>query len=287
MSLKDGIILVDKPIGLTSFQVIYKIRKLLGIKKAGHTGTLDPFASGLLIIMFGRATKFISMINCDDKSYRATLKFGEKTDTGDHTGEIVETKPVPDTFPSNDIITNFALNIKEQVPPKFSAIKVNGKRAYDLARSEQDFELQPRPIEIKDFQINSISATELDYTVKVSKGTYIRTLSESIAEYLETCGTTTELRRLSAGEYSIKNAVSLSDLTKDNIAEFIQTPDQIFPNIPKVILTEDQTRFFLNGNRIKNNYTTSGETFVFSETNIFLGFGKIEADVLHPKIVFN
>ncbi|PID29435.1 MAG: tRNA pseudouridine(55) synthase TruB [Candidatus Cloacimonadota bacterium] len=287
MNLKNGIIFIDKPAGLTSFQTVHKARKLLDAKKAGHTGTLDPFASGLLIVMFGRATKFIPMINCDDKTYRAVLKLGKKTDTGDCAGKVIEIMEIPDIFPNIKEITSYVLGIKEQIPPRFSALKVNGKRAYDLARQNKDFKLSPRPVSIKNFSINSLSKNIMDYTVTVSKGTYIRTLSESIAEYLGTVGTTEALTRLSAGNYSLENAVKLEDLTKETIKDHVLTPSMVFPEIPEISLNNEESKSFLNGNFIKNIKLSTDRAFVFDEGKNFLGYAIIKNGILCPKNVFN
>jgi len=162
--LISGILLIDKPKGITSFDVIRKLRKITRIKKMGHTGTLDPLATGLMQICTNKATKIIRFLTSQKKSYVATLKLGIKTDTADITGNIIETKEVPD-LENLDLenIKEQILSISEQIPPNYSAIKIDGKRAFSLARKNIDFEIKKRPIKIYDFEILKIDKNEIEF----------------------------------------------------------------------------------------------------------------------------
>jgi len=173
----SGIILVDKPTGISSFGVIHQLRKITGIKKIGHTGTLDPFASGLLPICLGGATRLASYILAADKEYIAELELGYQTDSADLTGKKITEAEVPEISQTDlQRLRQEVLAIQQQIPPRYSAIKVNGKRAYKLARAEQDFQIPPRPIKIIDFEILEVDLPKIVYRAQVSKVTYIRTL---------------------------------------------------------------------------------------------------------------
>ena len=212
--MEDQIILVDKPAGISSFGIVAKIRgKLkaeLGHKvKVGHTGTLDPFATGLLIILTGKMTKKSDEFLKLDKVYEATLKLGYTSTTGDPEGQIQEYATMTPKLDILESILNSFIGRIEQTPPKFSAIKINGERAYRLARKGQDFEIPSREIEIYDIKILKYNYPELIIRVHCSSGTYIRTLAEDIGKALETGAYLTALRRTKIGKYSIENAIML------------------------------------------------------------------------------
>lgn len=182
--MKSGFIVIDKPEGISSFDVIRKIRKITGIRKFGHTGTLDPFATGILPLLFGKYTRFAQFISHLDKTYEVTMKLGIKTDTADITGNIIEeTKDSIDNIDADEI-KEFVESITSQIPPKFSAIKIDGKAAYKYARENKEVEIPERKIRVYSFNLNEFKFPYLKYTASVSKGTYIRTLSETIGEYL-------------------------------------------------------------------------------------------------------
>ena len=210
----DGVILINKEKGISSFGVVAKIRKILNIKKVGHTGTLDPEATGLLPILIGNGTKISKYLIEHDKTYIAKLKFGIKTDTADSEGEIIK----KDNFKLNKKDENFYIEVfnsfigkMSQFPPKYSAIKVNGKKLYEYARENKDIEIKPREIEIYSIKILYINydENEIDFEVSCSKGTYIRTLCEDIAKKLETCGYMKELKRIRVNNFKIENSISL------------------------------------------------------------------------------
>ena len=214
----SGSLLINKEIGLTSRQEVNNISRKLGEKKAGHIGTLDPFADGLLIVLLGSSTKISPFLEVMDKTYIATLKLGSKTNTGDLTGETIETKEIPELTKAKicEVLQGF-LGKSTQIPPIFSALKVNGQPMYKYARKGIDIERKPREIEIFKIYLVSFEKDEITFLAKVSKGTYIRTLGEDIAEKLGTVGHLTKLTRTEIGPYSLMNAKKSSEVTEEDL----------------------------------------------------------------------
>ena len=214
----SGSLLINKEIGLTSRQEVNNVSRKLGEKKAGHIGTLDPFADGLLIVLLGSSTKISPFLEVMDKTYLATLKLGEKTNTGDLTGEVVERKEIPELNKTKIIeVLHTFLGKNTQIPPIFSALKVNGQPMYKYARKGIEIERKPREIEIFSIDLVSYEKDEITFIAKVSKGTYIRTLGEDIAERLGCVGHLTKLTRLEIGPYSLKNAKKSSEVTEQDL----------------------------------------------------------------------
>ena len=227
LSSPDGIVLLAKKTGLTSFNSLHSVKKALGTTKVGHTGTLDSFAQGLLVVCTGRLTKLAGCITEFDKSYSAVIKFGEETDTLEYTGQVIRAAPLPSLESLNQAIKKYTGNIL-QAPPAFSAIHVNGKRASDLARQGQAVEISPRPITV--FEANLIETKltndglveycRLDFTV--SKGTYIRCLARDIAKEAGSAGHLIGLYRTRVGNFDIKDAAGFSDLQDFSIQTAIE-----------------------------------------------------------------
>lgn len=209
----NGWLAFDKPLGMTSTQALAKVRWLLNAAKAGHGGTLDPLATGVLPLAFGEATKTVAYMMDATKRYRFTLKFGTQTTTDDLEGEVMATSPVrPAESALRAVLPRFTGTIS-QLPPRYSALKVDGQRAYDLAREGEAFELQPREVRID--AINLISYTNQEFAVMevtCGKGTYIRSLARDIAQALDSVGHVAELRRLQVGRFSEKDSISLDEL---------------------------------------------------------------------------
>ena len=202
---KFGVFLINKPVGITSFDVIRKLRKITNIRKMGHSGTLDPFAEGLLPVLAGKATRIANFLLADKKEYWVRARLGLKTETGDITGKIVAEQSFPEISESKILQTaQEMLTLKTQKPPKYSAKKIAGKKAYELARQNISFELAEQKIKIFSFEIKEIQLPFIVYRTTVSKGVYIRALSETFAEKLGTIGTTSELRRTKVGNPSIE-----------------------------------------------------------------------------------
>ena len=214
----SGSLLINKEIGLTSRQEVNNVSHKLGQKKAGHIGTLDPFADGLLVVLLGSSTKISPFLEVMDKTYMATLKLGKKTNTGDLTGELVQQEKIPE-LSKDKIIRIFQgfLGKSAQIPPIFSALKVDGQPMYKYARKGIEIERKPREIEIYKLDLVSFEKDEITFIAKVSKGTYIRTLGEDIAKKLGTVGHLTKLTRLEVGPYSLKDAKRSGEVTEQDL----------------------------------------------------------------------
>lgn len=233
LSSPDGIVLLDKKPGLTSFSSLNSVKKALGTTKVGHTGTLDSFAQGLLVVCTGRLTKLAGNITEFDKSYSAVIKFGEETDTLEYTGQVIRTAPLPSLEALTNALGKFNGNIM-QSPPSFSALHVNGKRASDLAREGKSVELPPRPITVFETVITEtrlspeglVEYCKIDFTV--SKGTYIRCLARDIAKEAGSAGHLIGLYRTRVGNFDIKDAAGFNDLADFSIASSIEASNQNF-----------------------------------------------------------
>ncbi|MBW1861416.1 MAG: tRNA pseudouridine(55) synthase TruB [Deltaproteobacteria bacterium] len=204
----DGIILIDKNDGETSFGVVKRVRRILKVKKAGHSGTLDPFATGLLVVLLGQGTKLSSYLMSGEKLYRATMRLGIETDTQDPTGQVVQVRPVPDIKPEEikEKAMEFIGEI-EQVPPIFSAVRYGGKRAYELARNGIKIDLEKRKVKIHSLKIISVALPDVTMEVTCSSGTYIRSLASDLGKQLGPGGHLKDLRRLSSAPFTVKDAL--------------------------------------------------------------------------------
>lgn len=275
----DGVINVYKPTGMTSFDVVSKIRKISNTKKVGHTGTLDPEASGVLPICLGRATKIVDFIMNDYKIYKAELKLGIVTDSYDKEGTILEEKPINSS--KEEIISaikSFIGDI-EQVPPMYSALKVNGKRLYELARKGIEIERLPRKVTIHDIEILEINVPDVKFIVKCSKGTYIRSLCYDIGRLLGCGGAMWGLERLATGDFTIENSIALADLTSDNISKNIIPMEDALNTFEPITLEDRFERLILNGVTIKDKSLLNNLEFnriyrVYLKSNRFIGLGE-------------
>ena len=282
----DGIVIINKEKEYTSHDVVAKVKKILNEKKVGHTGTLDPNATGVLPILLGKGTKLSKYLINHNKIYEATLKLGEKTDTADIEGKITEEKDVKKENLSQENVTKVLkefIGKSKQVPPMYSAIKVNGKKLYEYARKGQTIEIKPREIEIYGIELLNINNNEISFRVHCSKGTYIRTLCENIAEKLETVGYMKELKRIEVGEFNIKNAITLKELESKkekaliSIEEFLKDKQLINLNSKKV-------KLFLNGVNLEFKLE-DGIYRIYNEKNEFIGTGTIKSNVLKRDII--
>lgn len=217
----DGIILVDKKQTWTSQDVCSKVKHILHVKKVGHCGTLDPFATGLLIVLVKNGTKLGQFIELFDKTYIARLKLGVKTSSGDIDGEEIERKDIPNLNKEDIIkVLRSFIGKQSQLPPMYSALKVNGKALYKYAREGKEIERKPRDIEVYDIQFIDYSEDTITFMAHVSKGTYIRTLGEDIAEKLGTVGHLTDLRRTKVGKYLVNDACDVEEVSEERIIGF-------------------------------------------------------------------
>jgi tRNA pseudouridine55 synthase len=274
----DGILNINKPVGMTSFDVVKKIRSISGNKKVGHTGTLDPIASGVLPICIGGATKFADYIMKSHKIYLAELKLGVNTDTYDREGTIIDTSEVKlDEKSVRDTILSFQGEM-EQLPPMYSAIKINGKKLYDLARQGIEIERNKRKIIIYSIEIINIELPYVVFQVKCSKGTYIRSLCHDIGEKLNCGGIMWNLKRMAAGNFNISNSILLEDLQKDSISKYIIPVDKALEEYPKVIVEDRYLKHVLNGITIKDkefiDKIQEGKIYrVYIHESKFIGIG--------------
>ena len=285
----DGIIILDKESGVFSRTAGWRVAKMFGEKKFGHIGTLDPMASGVLPIAIGNATKMIPFIEefCENKkTYLFGLKFGIDTDSLDITGKIIKTN---DIVPNDEKIQSACEKIaatQEQIPPKFSAVHINGKRAYELARSGADIEMKPRPINIYELEFIGKNGDEYNFRVCCSRGTYVRSLVRDIANLCGAIATTTYIRRTRTNGFDIKNAQKLDFLENlvnngDNADKYLLAPDCALGDIPVINLDDKEAKFYKNGGFIKTDVYDGFVRVYCNKT--FIGMGHIKDGILHPK----
>ena len=276
--MMNGVINVYKPSGITSFDVVRTIKKLSKTKKVGHTGTLDPMATGVLPICIGNATKIVDYITQNHKVYKATLKLGVTTDTYDREGKILSESELNNVSNKHieEVIKGFIGDI-EQVPPMYSALKVNGKRLYELAREGIEIERQKRKITIYDINIENIDIPYVKFTVKCSKGTYIRSLCYDIGDVLKVGGAMWDLERVETGTFSIQNSIALEDLNEENIENFMIPMDEALTYKP-IVFNNKFEKLLLNGVTIQNPFVIKDiEEDILYKVYIedrFIGIGK-------------
>ena len=278
----DGIIVINKEKGCTSHDIVYKVKKMFNTK-VGHTGTLDPNATGVLPILLGKGTKISKYLIEHDKEYEVVLQLGVKTTTADEEGEIIEEKEVLkeslEQLEIERILKSFIGKI-EQMPPKYSAIKVNGRKLYEYARKGQEVEIKPREVEIYNIEITNIQKEkkQIEFKVSCSKGTYIRTLCEDIAEKMRTVGYMKELKRTKVGNFNIKQAITLEQLQeKENIK--IITIEEMFKDKEEIILEDSKIILLLNGVKM-NMEKPKGIYRIYNKQNKFIGLGIVQNKIL-------
>ena len=291
----DGLLLLNKPKGITSNRALQIVKRLLNAKKAGHTGSLDPAATGMLPLCFGEATKVCAYLLDADKTYRVTAKLGSRTDTGDADGQEVATSDVPEL--SRDewlaILDGFRGN-SMQVPPMYSALKKDGKRLYELARKGKVVEREPRPIIIHDIELLELAGSRLVFRVSCSKGTYVRTLVEDITGRAGTLAHTASLHRESVGDFRAEDMLDLATveaLAEEGEAvlkERLLAPDMALQGFPAVTLEEGADERFSGGQAVPvTAMTRAGLARVYGAKDRFLGVGELVAEgTLAPRRVF-
>jgi tRNA pseudouridine55 synthase len=216
--MKEGLLIIDKPSGMTSHDVVDAVRRRFKMKRVGHSGTLDPVATGVLVVLLGKATKLFSQFVHFDKTYEATLRLGVVTSTGDAEGKILkQTDPAQVQPQEVRRVFDTFIGARQQVPPMVSALKHKGRRLYDLARRGIEVERAARPIKIFELFVTRLELPEVDFTVRCSKGTYVRRLGEEIGEALGVGGFISRIRRVTLGPFHIKDAVSLDALDESHI----------------------------------------------------------------------
>ena len=281
----DGVIIINKPKGYTSHDVVNIVRKELNMKKVGHTGTLDPNATGVLPILVGQATKISKYLVEHKKTYIATIELGEKRDTGDSEGNIIESDYNVKEFDISIIkqVLQSFLGKQKQIPPMYSAIKVNGKKLYEYARSGQEVKVESREIEIYRIELIEYKNNRIEFEVECSKGTYIRTLCENIAEKLGTIGYMKELQRKSFDKFKIEDSIKLEELSKDEAQKRIITIENIFKDKEKIYLNDKGAELFLNGVQLTREL--EDDVYRVYNDNKFIGLGIIKNKLLKRDIV--
>jgi len=291
----DGLLLLNKPAGLTSNRALQKVKRLLRARKAGHTGSLDPAATGMLPLCFGEATKVCAYLLNADKTYRVSARLGEKTDTGDADGQVIETAAVPTMTEQEwqEVLDGF-LGETEQIPPMYSALKVDGKRLYELARKGETVERKPRPIRVDEISLLEAKGSRLVLRVKCSKGTYIRTLVEDIAEVAGTIAHTDSLHRESVGAFRAEDMLDLdkaeewAESEPELLMKRLLAPDIALADMPEITLTDDGLARFVQGQIVEVQDAREGEVRVYGAAAQFTGVGElIGNERLAPRRVFN
>lgn len=297
MNNVNGIIVVNKPQNWTSHDCVAVMRRVTGIKRIGHTGTLDPMATGVLPICIGTATRIMEYMDLDWKTYRASLQLGIITDTEDIWGEVLEEKTTENITEKDiiKVINEFRGEI-EQIPPKYSALKVNGKKLYEYARAGQEVKIKSRKIIIKDIIINSIDGNLVDFTVTCSKGTYIRTICSDIGKKLGCGATMVSLVRNESGIFRIEDALdieNIKEMSKEEVFKNLIDTDVPLVHFGKIKLNNKKAKDFVNGKKLKRfefeivDDSNHQEMYNIYYDNEFLGVAKIEDELLKSHKVFN
>ena len=288
-------LLLNKPAGLTSNQALQRVRRLLNARKAGHTGSLDPAATGMLPLCFGEATKVCAFLLDADKTYRVTAKLGTATDTGDATGSVIESADVPQlTGDEWDGVLQRFLGGSLQVPPMYSALKKDGKRLYELARKGETVEREPRPIRIDAIELLEVASTRLVFRVRCSKGTYVRSLVEDIARAAGTVAHTARLHRETVAEFRAGQMLDLQAVEDAAAAapgalrERLLPPDRALTGLPEVTLIAADVERFCGGQAVKADMGgVRGLARVYGGEHVFLGVGETSGDgKIAPRRVF-
>ncbi|MDX6614410.1 MAG: tRNA pseudouridine55 synthase [Blastocatellia bacterium] len=312
MLAMDGILLIDKPAGFTSHDVVARVRRTLGERRVGHTGTLDPFATGLLVILVGRATRLAQFLSDAEKEYQATIRFGYATDTGDFTGQRLKAREETDAseLRSNIDANNIEAAIAslrgeiEQTPPMYSAKKIKGQKLYEMARRGEVIERATVRVNVREFEMmgangdllrsNDEGTCELAVRVVCSAGTYIRTLAESVGEFLSVGAHLSELRRTRAGQFRIENAITLDklqEIAQENAAGFLVSPAAALGHLPAVTLNAEQERRTRNGMGVPappgSQWTSQGPVGMRTASGELLAVGFYDEvkQLLHPTVV--
>lgn len=281
----NGILIVNKPEGITSQGVVSKVKKALNVKKVGHTGTLDPLATGVLPILVGNCTKLSKYLIEHDKTYRAIIKLGEKSSTGDREGEIIEIKDIPDNLNEEIIrkVLSSFLGKQVQTPPIYSAIKIKGKKLYEYAREGKEVEIPKREIEIYFIKLINFEKQEktIEFEVNCSKGTYIRTLCEDIAETIGTVGYMNALNRIKVDRFKIEDSFSLEEIEKGKYT--LLKMEDLFNENPSISLNPRKMELFLNG--VSLSFELEDGIYNIYSNNKYIGLGIVRDNLLKRDVI--
>jgi len=286
----NGFVIVDKPLGMTSHDVVHKIRKICNTKKVGHAGTLDPEASGVLVVGLGKATRLLTFIVADNKTYQATIRLGQNTSTDDAQGEITSQNSCENI--TDQEISNCLLSFigdLDQVPSSVSAIKVGGKKAYEIIRSGEKVELTPRKIHISAIDLHEITRInnliDLSVTVHCSSGTYIRALARDIGKKLNVGGHITSLRRIQSGRYKITEALHLDNLNLDKI-KLISMAEVAMELFPSVKVELDEIQDLIHGRFVRKSHEPAQTIALIDKKPSLVALAQGDGVMLKPHVVF-
>ncbi len=272
----SGIIVVNKKSNMTSFDVVNEISRTLGIKKLGHTGTLDPLAEGVLVVTVGKATKIAELLTATYKEYQAGVILGVETDTLDITGKIINSKVLPDNLPIEKVLKNFKKTYLQEVPI-YSAVKVKGKKLYEYARKNKTVELPKKEVTIKEMSLLETDRNTFIFKALVSKGCYIRSLIRDIGKSLDTYATMTNLTRTKQGKYTLADAYTLEDIVSGNF-NLLKIEDVL--DYPKVVTDEKLSFKIKSGQKLKNEYNIKDKVLFIDQNNKLLGIYQVENEKL-------
>ena len=283
----NGILIVNKSKGYTSHDIVAKVKKITG-EKVGHTGTLDPMATGVLPLLIGKGTLCSKYLMNHDKTYTVVLKLGIKKSTGDEEGDILQQEIVDEKILDESnvkIVLESFLGEQEQMPPIYSAIKVNGKKLYEYARKGQQVEIEPRKITIYNIQLLKIDKIncEIEFEVSCSKGTYIRSLCEDIAKKMGTVGYMKALQRTRVGNFTIEQSILVEDLNDKTIEKHMITLEDLFGNVESIELNEKKLQLFLNG--VKLSFDLKDGIYKIYSKKQFIGIGVVKEKLLKRDII--
>jgi len=288
----NGWIFIDKPKNITSFRVIKRLKKVLNIKKIGHTGTLDPFATGILAIALGEATKSIHYLN-QNKVYKFNVVFGELKDTDDITGKTIKKSNILPTLAEIDQCIEKFIGKHRQIPPQFSAVKINGKRAYKLARNNEKFELKAKDVFIKSIEcLGAKNKNEYSFIMECSTGTYVRSIARDLGNMLGTYAYVSELRRVKIGKIEEKDIILLDKFEElvhiGEHFEVMHSIRKVLDDIPAVLIDQELSLKFQNGLGFEYSNKKLENDFLLVETDKkFIGIGKASEGKIKPVRVFN
>jgi tRNA pseudouridine55 synthase len=272
----DGVLLLDKPAGITSTRALAKAKRILGSLKGGHTGTLDPFATGLLPLVFGEATKFSRFLIDSRKTYLATLRLGEETPTGDTESAVTTRGPVEVSLERIDSVLASFLGLQRQTPPMHSAVHVDGRRLYEYARAGEEIDRPAREIDVSELSRVDLEGSDLRVRVECSKGTYVRTLAQDIGDRLGCGAHLVGLRRTGVGGFSLDDAVPFETLEAEGEARArarLLPPEALARSLPRLDATPEEALRFGHGRIIQRDFASSGEVAVYAPEGRFLGVG--------------
>ena len=279
-----GIVNINKPKGVTSSNVVVRVKKLLNLKRVGHMGTLDPLASGVLPICIGKATRLFDYFLKKQKTYIAQFKFGEETNTLDLEGEVIKTSNnIPTLNQVEESLKKFIGEI-DQIPPMFSSKKINGKKAYDLARKGEESDLAPCKVFIYDYKVlNQINENTFEFLITCSAGTYIRCLARDLGKDLNSCATMVSLIRTKTGNFHIENSIDYESLSKEILLENIVSLEQVLIDFEKVVISQQDFQRLLNGLPLKKENLKPDVNYAVYVENGVIGIGIIENENLKSK----